>query len=123
MVDSNERERLRALARNLCARITRLGDEGRDELAVIDGFVQRLELGFNHYGPLDLRRDRRDFVRERDEELVDAEVYRSCQRTSERYAQLDRIEIGLDEIADAPLEIQAAARRMAWDQSDLEDAG
>lgn len=118
MVDSIRRD---ALARNLCARITRLADEGRDELDVIDGFVLRLELGLNNHGALDLRRDRRDWTHEADEEIADYAVYRALARTSRRFADVDRIELGLEEIADAaPLEIQRAAVKMGWDTTDIE---
>ena len=66
-------------------RLMRLADEGRDELAVIDGFVMRLEKGFNNYGPLDLESDVRNLDEEADEEIADWAVYRACKRHSRRF--------------------------------------
>ncbi len=82
-----------ALARQLCARLMRLAHDGIDEVQVIDGFVMRLELGFNNYGPLDLRRDGRDMQAEADEEIADWAVYRACKRTSARIAVMDAFDL------------------------------
>ena len=46
-----------------------------DELRVLSVILGRLELGRGRYGYLDLKRDRRDFKRERAEEYVDAHIY------------------------------------------------
>lgn len=62
--------------RGLIADLTRrLALAGHDELRVIDALLVRLELGRERYGLLDLERDRRDWFKERREELLDAMVY------------------------------------------------
>jgi hypothetical protein len=68
------------LAANLCARIQRLAENGGDECAVINAFVQRLEVGFERYGALDLASDRRDWRKEASEEVDDFVVYREMWR-------------------------------------------
>lgn len=60
-----------ALARDL-ARRQQLASH--DELRVLDRVLQRLELGRERYGLLDLRVPR-DWDRERGEELLDAVIY------------------------------------------------
>jgi hypothetical protein len=94
-VSSNEQRH--ALARSVCARIMALAEAG-DEVEVLDAELLRLELGRQSYGPLDLRKDRRDWSREIDEEMADIAVYRALQRTSRRQAQKDSIEAGLEEL-------------------------
>lgn len=89
-----------ALARSISARVHALADAG-DELRVIDGFLLRLELGRDRHGVLDLRRDRRDWAHEGDEEVADWAVYRALDRTSKRLTQIDAIEQGLDELREA----------------------
>lgn len=49
-----------------------------DELRVISVILGRLELGRQRYGYLDLKRDDRDFKRERAEEYADAAIYDAC---------------------------------------------
>lgn len=92
-----------ALARNLSARLHQLADLGLDELRVIDAFVTRLEHGLIEHGRLDLSKSR-DWQREYDEELVDAAVYRSCKRVSDRDRQIAAIEAGLGEIVTAAIQ-------------------
>lgn len=53
---------------------------GPDELRVAKFVVARLAGGRKVYGNLDLARDKRNFVRERDEELADALVYVACEQ-------------------------------------------
>lgn len=79
-----ERGARMALARSLASRLWRFVDNGLDELAVIDAFVLRLELGLERYGALDLTAAARDWSAEADEEAVDREVYRCFQRVSQR---------------------------------------
>ena len=55
-----------------------------DALASLCYVAQRLELGREHYGALNLGTDRRDWARERDEELADACVYSACEALSGR---------------------------------------
>jgi hypothetical protein len=54
---------------------TTLADLGDDELAVLGALARRLLEGSRRYGALDLAGDRRDWRRERAEELADALVY------------------------------------------------
>jgi hypothetical protein len=89
-----------ALARNICTRILQLADGGRDEIAVLDGFLLRLELGQQRYGALDLSKSKRDWDREADEEIADWAVYRALKRTAVHYAAVRRVESGLDELFD-----------------------
>lgn len=72
-----------ALERSLC---TRLVQCSYDELRVLNGILRRLELGRARYGFLDLRKDRRDFRRERNEEIADWVVYDACAEISDRDA-------------------------------------
>ena len=51
---------------------------GPDERAVITYIARRLVQGEKAYGPLDLKRDRRNWKREASEELLDACVYLAC---------------------------------------------
>lgn len=94
-----DRIRREALARSMSARLGRLAEAGRDELDVIDAFMLRLEIGFDRYGPLDLRRDQRDWRSEADEEIGDYAVYRALQRVGRRFARVDSIDAGLTELA------------------------
>lgn len=64
--------RRQALARDLARRLQLASI---DELRVIDALLARLELGRERYGQLVLAKDRRDWRRERREELLDAIVY------------------------------------------------
>ena len=96
---SFDQQRL-ALARSICARVHRLAEVGGDELAVLDGFLVRLELGAERYGALDLRGNPRDWDREADEEIADYAVYRALKRTSARIERVTAIEAGLDELAE-----------------------
>lgn len=56
----------------LAEQLAQLGD---DELAVVDRVVTRLVSGRAQYGELNLNRDRRDFMSEASDELVDYLVY------------------------------------------------
>jgi hypothetical protein len=116
MVDSTRRD---ALARVVSSRLHACS---HDELRVLDVVLTRLERGRDHYGPLDLSQ-KRDWARESAEELVDENFYRACKLLSERDEQLARIEIGLDEIADAPAVIPPPAVNFTWDMTDVEDVG
>jgi hypothetical protein len=62
------------LARSLCSRIF---DERRslDELRVLDFVLAGLEQGGDIYGPLDVSKDKRNFLREGAFELRDMIVY------------------------------------------------
>lgn len=51
------------------------GDLRGDELDVIGRVVERLQLGRGIYGELDIRRDVRQWKKERRDELVDALIY------------------------------------------------
>lgn len=73
MGDSIQRQ---ALARDLARRLQLAS---HDEARVIDRVLQRLELGRERYGELDLAKDARDWRRERFEELLDEIVYRACE--------------------------------------------
>ena len=53
----------------------RLQLASHDELRIVDALLVRLELGRCRYGKLALASDRRDWVKERREELLDAIVY------------------------------------------------
>jgi hypothetical protein len=58
------------------AALARLADLlGDDECRVLVYLAERLAEGARHYGRMDLANDRRDFARERAEELADALVY------------------------------------------------
>ncbi len=67
--DADAREPLEAALDETCEQ---LGDE---ELHVLVVLARRLLAGQRAYGRLDLANDRRDFRRERAEELADAMVY------------------------------------------------
>jgi hypothetical protein len=49
-----------------------------DQLDVVGWVIERLAIGNERYGPLDLASDQRDFARERNEEIADALVYQAC---------------------------------------------
>ncbi|MFI5296757.1 MAG: hypothetical protein ACHREM_01555 [Polyangiales bacterium] len=58
------------------AALARLADQlGDDECRVLVYLAERLSEGARVYGRMDLANDRRDFARERAEELADALVY------------------------------------------------
>jgi len=63
--------------RTLLALTTQLN---RDEMAVLIDVAGGLVRGREVYGPLDVRTDRRDFVREVGEELRDTIVYAAMER-------------------------------------------
>jgi hypothetical protein len=56
---------------------------GPDELRVLDALLERIELGRDRYGFLDLARAR-DWDREQAEELLDVQVYRAVGRVLEK---------------------------------------
>jgi hypothetical protein len=56
-----------------------LAQLGTDELRVIAELAKRLEMGQRRYGLLDLLRDARDYLRERNEEVLDASIYAACE--------------------------------------------
>lgn len=85
----------KALLHSLASRIAAFVNDG-DELAVLDGFVARLEKGRASYGaPLDLD-DGREWDAEADEELADYGVYRAFKRTSERRRRDERLSAMFD---------------------------
>lgn len=51
-----------------------------DELAVLNAIRARLEAGKRQYGQLDIKRDNRNWLKELQEELLDACVYLECAR-------------------------------------------
>ena len=53
-------------------------DLGPDEQALLVLIAERLSLGRDVYGPLDVTGDRRDWVHEGLEELADGLVYMAC---------------------------------------------
>ena len=61
---------------SLAAVTSQLGD---DELRVLTFIAQRLLGGATQYGALDLATDRRNFARERGEEIGDMLVYWACE--------------------------------------------
>ena len=68
------------LASRLRAMVTDALEElGPDELRVMLFLAERLRGGKRVYGALDLATDRRDWRKERDEELADAIVYSACE--------------------------------------------
>lgn len=54
---------------------------GPDELRVIELIVRRMRHGREHYGPLDVHTDRKDWMREASEELLDAVAYLAMEVT------------------------------------------
>jgi hypothetical protein len=50
------------------------------EMRVIKGIVERLRVGLERYGRLELNADKRDFAREANEEMLDLVVYREIGR-------------------------------------------
>lgn len=56
---------------------------GPDELRVLDALLERIELGRDRYGFLDLARAR-DWDRELAEEMLDVQVYRAVGRVLEK---------------------------------------
>lgn len=56
-----------------------LAELGADELRVAELVVQRLALGQERYGLLDIARDRRDWRKEALEEHIDAVIYTAIQ--------------------------------------------
>jgi hypothetical protein len=52
---------------------------GPDERAVLLAIAKRLAHGRRHYGPLDVRGDRRDWRGEAAEEALDLSVYMACE--------------------------------------------
>lgn len=50
---------------------------GRDELRVLYAIAERLRMGRDQYGPLDIERDPRDWDHEGGEEAADLLVYRT----------------------------------------------
>lgn len=82
--DSHARE---ALERSLRARLLSCN---HDELRVLDSLLERLELGRDRYGHLDLAKAR-DWDRELAEELLDVAVYRAV--LDVRRQDVDRLEL------------------------------
>ena len=52
---------------------------GEDERRVLLVLAERLRRGMKQYGKLDIKRDRRDFQHEANEEFLDASVYLAVQ--------------------------------------------
>jgi hypothetical protein len=90
--------RRQALARDLARRQQLLG---LDELRVLDRLQQRLELGRDRYGELDLRAPRA-WRRELGEELLDAVVYDTIDN------------LRAEDAAHEELQAQAAAELAEW---------
>jgi len=88
--------RRQAFRRDLARRQQLLG---LDELRVIDRVQQRLELGRERYGELELAKDR-DWRAERFDERVDALVY----DVAGELAEEDRMRAGLHEAARVEIE-------------------
>jgi len=74
-----EGPRLLALAGLLRA----IGPLNADELDVVGWVIERLRLGNERYGPLNVGSDTRDLVKERNEEIVDALVYAGVKAVQE----------------------------------------
>jgi hypothetical protein len=55
-----------------------LEDLGPDEITVLTRIAERLAMGADTYGPLEIARDDRDFRKEAREEVEDALVYLAC---------------------------------------------
>jgi hypothetical protein len=62
----------------------RLAGMSVDELRVINHVASRIERGRVSYGPLDIDADKRDWLLELDQELVDAVVYAAIERLKHR---------------------------------------
>jgi hypothetical protein len=80
----------------------RLGFANADELRVVDRVLQRLELGRDRYGHLDLAKPR-NWRKERFEERLDALVYDVAEELSAEDAERD------------PLREDARHELLAWD--------
>lgn len=59
-----------------------------DELAVLNAIRERLEKGKRQYGQLDLKKDKRDWLAELQEELLDACVYLECEKRKRRRVKM-----------------------------------
>jgi len=70
-------------ARQLRALIDQLEARGGDAVSVLLGVAERLHLGCDRYGPLNLD-DPHDWQAEEDEELADVMTYRAIRRTLTR---------------------------------------
>lgn len=64
--------------------VTLIGDLGDQELAVFLALGRRLLAGQRAYGPLALQTDRRDWKKERAEELADALIYQAIGEVAEK---------------------------------------
>lgn len=51
---------------------------GNGELRVLESIAARLRIGQRQYGLLNLEAERRDFIKETLEEMLDGVVYASC---------------------------------------------
>ena len=87
--------KVRAIRRELAAVARRLAG---DELEVLVLIARRLDAGRASYGDLDVRRDRRDFVAEATDELVDAAAYLAmgALRSARRAADSSAAVVGED---------------------------
>lgn len=62
-----------------------------DEKRVVNAIVQRLlRVGREHYSPLDLARDERDWGKEAAEELADALFYFAAREVAANHDRIDR---------------------------------
>jgi hypothetical protein len=91
----------RGLRTNLCARLEAFS---RDELRVVDRVMQRLELGRDRYGALDLAVDKRNWDQEADEERVDGLIYETCRDIAAHDRRVEEI-ARLEEDEMPPVEI------------------
>jgi len=120
-----ESDRRDALARTLAARLLLCN---HDELRVLDRLLERLEIGRDRYGLLELGKPR-DWEREEAEELLDAQIYRAINAIERSDARRERLRCeAADEIASNPIERGLVELRDAkphdWPgPSDLGDEG
>lgn len=98
-----------ALARDIARRLQLAS---LDEIRVLDALLLRLELGRERYGHLGLGRDRRDWAKERREELLDAIVY----ELADELATLDRQRAELHEAARLEMLGEPAVAEFTGDQ-------
>lgn len=76
-------------AHRLRSLVTTLEIDGGDAVAVLLGMAERLLLGVERYGALDLD-DEHDWQAEEDEERCDVENYRAIRQTLARRGQVTR---------------------------------
>ena len=80
---SNEQPDRASLATQIYARLLKLEAAGCDSVRLIDLELQRMEGGFEHYGPLRLATDARDWNLEGIEEWLDRRMYKAAKIVSE----------------------------------------